>query len=49
MKMILIKLKRWLAVAIDAGWHLQLHVFIPDVFLLIIHSMITSLLEEQNR
>lgn len=49
MKMILIKLKRWLAVAIDARWHLQLHVFIPDVFLLKIHSMIASMLGEQNR
>jgi hypothetical protein len=42
MKMVLIKLKRWLTVPIDAGWHLQLHVFIPDVFLVIVHSIIAE-------
>ncbi len=43
MKMVLIKLKRWLTVPIDARWHPELHVFIPDVFLLVIHSTIANM------
>lgn len=47
MKMVLIKLKRWLTIDIDACWHLQLQILILDVFLLIIHSMIAGMSEGQ--
>lgn len=40
MKMVLIELKRGLTIAIGARWHLQLHILILDVFLLVIHSTI---------
>ncbi len=42
MKVVLIKLKRWLTCRIGGRWHFELDVLIPDILLLVIHPMIAS-------
>jgi len=41
-KVVLIKLKGRLTCRIGGRWHFELDVFIPDILLLVIHSMIAS-------